>query len=37
MSFVLVRLISWIVPIAEKKDDPRNHTKQHEPKESDSS
>ena len=30
---VLVRMTSWIVPSAQKnKDDPRSHTKQHEPK-----
>jgi hypothetical protein len=30
-SFVLFRVISWIVPVVQrKKDDPRNHTKSHE-------
>jgi len=32
-GFVLVRVTSWIVPFVQKsKDDPRNHTNQHEPK-----
>jgi hypothetical protein len=30
--FVLVRVISWIVHLAEIIEDPRNHTNQHEQK-----
>jgi hypothetical protein len=29
-SVVLVRVISWILPLCRQKNDPRNHTNQHE-------